>query len=924
MKKKRICSRADMTDQQARDQVNLSEYAADIIKQTETDYGKKLSTAGWGKIMDYLEDMIYDTKKSLSDSERKNKIEDYIYQIYESDTGIKDVYTSSRVTCSVDLSAQNYASTVMKDPVKVSIGGNDDEIVSAIMEMNKDDLEKLYNSVIRKYFKMTQESSYQAGRKSRLWEKSTPHMSERDLIDSIVYFVQEGAIVPTKKASNIKGGTYIMRKKRFNVRASMSAKRRNTVSASRMRSVRCARTSGEVDNVAVRELVLYITNDAKLYPNVLSIIENMKRKVKRGQYNDDLAIKAWQYLADDGVRKYDKEFGSNNGSVSMLNPATRKEIAKQLRDYYKDQVFEDVEASKSVRCARTTRKRPVKASTKRRFAVKASVGDSVDVDEIKQILRDAGVNVWSVKKTRTHEGDLFEIVFDNSRDYSKASIALEDAGFDVKFDSSNGDNVLYFKINDNREAEAYLYRVVFEYNNEVVPMDDETSDYQSVLDACIDNMESEGKTGYLYTYDEAYDYAKDLADDEADVERIMEEEFVEGGNHGLYLLTAGNFNIIPIGFGKASEYVGSSVKCAKSIRGRKRISASKRMRKPVKASFDPSSQYYKTLRVLRDNINMEFNDTIIGNAKIEVDDIKSGTSDACSFTIWIFDENGDYDKDTTIKIVSTEEAFANDTFLILVGMYKHGRNEYMEISRFGAKKIVADKINEIAESMSDGVTASTSIKCSDPIDSKFMVDLYYSPNHRGHVGDRYFYDWSEVEEYAHEALMNGLYVSIWNKDNGDTLDISPDEYNDAWENGAADFDINEDIVNFKRRIVESAKSIKCDDEIEDEITEDDSDLTIDISQLELSEPYYETREDDPENPDKWVLVIGKNPERHMNYKLWYYVDSTDADLTGLDLSSPDHIDIDEESTFEDYDDIQLSSDVSCCGDERYSAGLVTM
>ena len=144
------------------------------------------------------------------------------------------------------------------------------------------------------------------------------------------------------------------------------------------------------------------------------------------------------------------------------------------------------------------------------------------------------------------------------------------------------------------------------------------------------------------------------------------------------------------------------VNSSKKLRSRKRVSASKRMRKPVKASFDPSSQYYKTLRVLRDNINMEFNDTIIGNAKIDVDDIKSGMSDSCFFTIWISDENGDYDKDTTIKIVSTEEAFANDTFLILVGMYKRGSNEYMEISRFGAKKIVADAV-ELGDNIFDQI-----------------------------------------------------------------------------------------------------------------------------------------------------------------------------------------------------------------------------
>ena len=101
-------------------------------------------------------------------------------------------------------------------------------------------------------------------------------------------------------------------------------------------------------------------------------------------------------------------------------------------------------------------------------------------------------------------------------------------------------------------------------------------------------------------------------------------------------------------------------------------------------------------------------------------------------------------------------------------------------------------------------SARRSIKASDPIDSKFMVDLFYSPNGR-RAGDRYFYDWSEAESYAHDALMKGLYVKIWNMENGDILEISPDEYQDAFD---GDFDINEDIVRFKRGII-SSKSVQC-------------------------------------------------------------------------------------------------------------------
>ena len=905
MRKKRICSRANMTDQQARDQVNLSEYAADIIKQTEVDYGKKLSTTGWGKIMDYLEDMIYDTKKSLSDSERKIKIEDYIYQIYESDTGIKDVYTSSRVTCSVDLSAQNYASIVMKDPVKVSIDSNDDEIVSAIMEMNKDDLEKLYNSVIRKYYKLTQESSYQAGRKSRLWEKSTPHMSERDLIDSLVYFVQEGAIVPTKKASNIKGGTSIMRKKIFNVRASMSAKRRNTVSASRMRSVRCARTSGEVDNVAVRELVLYITNDAKLYPNVLSIIENMKRKVKRGQYDNDLAIKAWQYLADDGVRKYDKEFGSNNGSVSMLNPATRKEIAKQLRDYYKDQVFEDVEASKSVRCARTMRKRPVKASTKRRFAVKASNVPESDVDELYRIANDE--------------------VLPTTELYKIAGICdIDDDTFDYTYTGTAFGAYLTYIIHVGiSSSDIDLYTFMRKDWDSLFPDIRPNNNYGNYVQINLDVMVSGDRISVDIADADVYERDTYSESYSKKFNRVFDTDAIEDHIKGIAEQAADKIQSV------LSQYIpeDDEIVSSKSIRGRKRVCAAADGGVLIKTDSKEGT-YYLTKSSTKQKT---FWSASIGNANRFAK--KDSALNKLYAVLRKLPENAFYDEDSIFDI--EDESDLNNSEFAKFYLTDMSGNVVEDISTEVKRHLLSDEDfvdAALEDDFDDDIESAKSIECAalskdnsvDPIDSEFMIDLYYSPNHSGRAGDRYFYDWSEAESYAHDALMHGLYVSIWNKNNGDILDISPDEYNDAWENGAADFDINEDIVNFKRRIVESAKSIKCDDEIEDEITEDDSDLTIDISQLELSEPYYETREDDPENPDKWVLVIGKNPERHMNYKLWYYVDSTDADLTALDLSNPDHIDIDEESTFEDYDDIQLSSDVSCCGDGRYSAGLVTM
>lgn len=106
------------------------------------------------------------------------------------------------------------------------------------------------------------------------------------------------------------------------------------------RNVVTAASDEAISQEDVDELVLCIINDGDLHRSRTgNIIKNLKRKVKNGTYDRDLAVKAWQYLADDGVRNYDKEFGSGKGSLSWLNPATRKAIAAELRDYYEEEIF---------------------------------------------------------------------------------------------------------------------------------------------------------------------------------------------------------------------------------------------------------------------------------------------------------------------------------------------------------------------------------------------------------------------------------------------------------------------------------------------------------------------------------------------------------------------------------------------------------
>lgn len=136
----------------------------------------------------------------------------------------------------------------------------------------------------------------------------------------------------------------------------------------------------------VRELVLYITNKAELYNQIKSVIKNMKRKVARNQYDPDRTIDAFVYVAKDGAKMYDKEFGSYNGSSTWLNKDTIREVARQLRDYYEEEIMEDevtFESFKRSRRSNTPKRRMIESSrrkyTQRELRRLVDKGDAEDI-----------------------------------------------------------------------------------------------------------------------------------------------------------------------------------------------------------------------------------------------------------------------------------------------------------------------------------------------------------------------------------------------------------------------------------------------------------------------------------------------------------------------------------------------------------------
>lgn len=90
----------------------------------------------------------------------------------------------------------------------------------------------------------------------------------------------------------------------------------------------------EADEHAATELHLYGVNDSHLHHHSAQpIIDNLKKKVKKGTYDHEKATKLWRYHADRAADRYKKEFGSGH-----FTPATRDMAAKEFRDHYDEHV----------------------------------------------------------------------------------------------------------------------------------------------------------------------------------------------------------------------------------------------------------------------------------------------------------------------------------------------------------------------------------------------------------------------------------------------------------------------------------------------------------------------------------------------------------------------------------------------------------
>lgn len=86
-----------------------------------------------------------------------------------------------------------------------------------------------------------------------------------------------------------------------------------------------------------RELFLYATNDGNLYRQMITpIINNLRKKAKKGTYDSDRAVDAWYTVATQASNKYNKDYGY------AFTVQERYTVAVDMEKYYVEEVFYDL------------------------------------------------------------------------------------------------------------------------------------------------------------------------------------------------------------------------------------------------------------------------------------------------------------------------------------------------------------------------------------------------------------------------------------------------------------------------------------------------------------------------------------------------------------------------------------------------------
>ena len=92
------------------------------------------------------------------------------------------------------------------------------------------------------------------------------------------------------------------------------------------------------DDIAARELFMYVVNKDALYSGICSVLNCLYRKAMKGQYIIDKASDAFAGVVKSAAIMYTAEFGSGR-YYDAFNAATRKEVCRQLEDYFHEDIM---------------------------------------------------------------------------------------------------------------------------------------------------------------------------------------------------------------------------------------------------------------------------------------------------------------------------------------------------------------------------------------------------------------------------------------------------------------------------------------------------------------------------------------------------------------------------------------------------------
>ena len=86
-----------------------------------------------------------------------------------------------------------------------------------------------------------------------------------------------------------------------------------------------------IDIIAAEELKLYSDNTYRVYKNYyLPICANLEKKIAKGTFDQEKAVKAFMYLVDFAAKLYHNEFGTKSVPwYHVFDKATREVVAKE-------------------------------------------------------------------------------------------------------------------------------------------------------------------------------------------------------------------------------------------------------------------------------------------------------------------------------------------------------------------------------------------------------------------------------------------------------------------------------------------------------------------------------------------------------------------------------------------------------------------